>query len=217
MNAQLNPAPSTLDTYREAARKRDEITHKSRELQDRIAGLEPLHERHAAAKAIFDSITAEEAALITAWARAGGQGDAPRSDAKAVEKAAKALADAERVLQAAGAAKADLERDLMAVNEQIAPVQAHVRHTQAAVIGEEWLARCEAYAQRVAQLDADRITLWLMFQAMHEANPGVAGHYTNTEHDREATRINNPARDPQAEGTAAFNRWYAETFKDEGA
>lgn len=217
MNAELNPVPSALDTYRKAARQRNEITRSSRELQERIGALAPLHERHAAAKAIFDRITAEEAAMIAEWARAGGQGDAPRSDAKAVEKAAKALAEAERVLQAAGAAKSELERELLTFNEQIEPVQAHVRHTQAAVIGEEWLARCEAYAQRVAQLDAERITLWLMFQAMHEANPGVAGHYTNTEHDREATRINNPTRDPQAEGTAAFNRWYGETFKNEGA
>lgn len=217
MNAQLNPVPSALDAYREAARKRNEITRGSRELQERIGALEPLHERHAAAKAIFDRITSEEAAMITEWARAGGQGDAPRSDAKAVEKAAKALAEAERVLQGAGIAKADLERDLLALNEQIQPAQANVRHAQAAVIGEEWLVRCEAYAKAVAQLDADRVTLFLLFQEMHAANPGVAGHYTNTEHARETQRFNNPSNDPQAEGAAAFNRWYAETFKDEGA
>lgn len=217
MNAELKPVPSALDAYREAARKRDAITRSSRELQERIAALAPLHERHAAAKAIFDRITAEEAGMIAEWARAGGQGDAPRADAKAVEKAAAALADAERVLQAGGMAKGELERDLLALNEQIQPVQASVRQTQAAVIGEEWLARCEAYAKAAAQLDADRMTLFLLFQEMHAANPGVAGNYTNTEHAREVQRLNDPSINPQADGTAAFNRWYAETFKDDGA
>lgn len=217
MNAQMTPVPpSAMDVYREAARKRNDVTRKSRELQAQIAALEPLHERHAAAKALFDRITAEEGAAIAEWARAGGQGDAPRSDPKALEKAAKALAEAERSINAAGVAKAELENELMAVNGSIHQVQAEVRHTQAVVLGDEWLTRNEAYAQACAQLDAERMHLEVLFQSMHECNHGVATHYENLARGRELERFNRQPTNPQAEGVAAFHRWCTETFKEEG-
>lgn len=216
MNAQLNQVPSPLDAYHEAARKRDDIIRTSRDLQERIGALQPLHERHAAAKAIFDRITTEEAVALAEWARAGGQGDAPRSDPKALEKAAKALAEAEHGLTAAGVVKGELERELLAVNEQIAGVQAQVRQTLAAVIGDEWLARCEAYAKSAAQLNADRVTLGLLYETMQTAHPGTAVQCANAEQGRQVQRLNDPTINPQDAGTAAFNRWCIETFKDEG-
>lgn len=214
MNAQLSAVPSSMDAYREAAKARDAIVANSGELQARIANLQPLQEKRDTAQAEFDRVMADEAAALAAWAKAGAQGTPPTPDSKARDKAAKALADAEHTLTAAGAAKAELERELFTVNQNILPAQAAVREAMAAVFGDEWLAACKRNADALARLEAEHVRLDLLYQGMHGASPGTAGHYSNIERERVVERLNNPTINPQVEGAAAFEKWCAETFGD---
>lgn len=214
MNAQLSAVPSSMDAYREAAKARDAIVANSGELQARIANLQPLQEKRDAAQAEFNRIMADEADALAAWARAGAQGTPPQPDTKTRDKAAKALADAEHTLTAAGAAKAELERELFTVNQNILPAQAAVREAMAAVFGDEWLAASKRNADALARLEAEGARLNLLYQGMCNAHSATAGHYANIEREWQVERLNNPPFNPHIEGATAFEKWCAETFGD---
>lgn len=217
MNAQLSSVPNAMDAYREAIRHRNTVQAKSAALMGRIEKLTPLRQAPAAAQAVVDALKAQEGAELAEWAKTGAEGSPPKMKTTERAKAEAALADAKHAAEGAEQVVRALEAELTKLNRTEVPeMQATLRRACAEVIAEEWSCAENALYELTLQVRAEQMRVALLSRAIRDADGGVSNRCDQLVFERNRDRINLPHRNPHAEGKAAFDKWYGDTF-DEAA
>lgn len=210
----LHPVPSAIDRFNTAVQERDGIRNRSAALQARIAALAGLEATFNDAQASMTAVTTREAEALAAWAREGATGQPPQPDLKSREDAAKRLAQAQLSLRAAGAAKSQLEREMLELNQTIQPAQGAVEHARAHVLGDEFLRLHAEFLRAHDEQSRLEHRFAALHRAMYAASPQIAGHYSEEVHKRLVERANQTSTIPH-EAAAAHQRWWADTFGDD--
>lgn len=146
MNAKtkLEAVPTPAQLLREAIAQRDNAAKEVEGLRARANLFAPIEAEAAAAQAELQGILQRDAAAMQTWAQGGAIGAAPEPDHKAREEATRKLGQAGAKLSAAGGAKAQIEADTQAANDQYREAQQRVRAAEAEVLGQELLRAAQA-------------------------------------------------------------------------
>lgn len=178
MNAKLKiePVATPAEVVREAIRRRDDLAQRLAETKHRLALLEPLEAELQAAQAELQAIIDEDSDTLRAWLRSGSGDEMPEPRLEARQAAARRVSACMAKLASGTGARATMDGEFAAMNEQYRDALEDVRRAEFDVMLREleraahtWRNAAIEYVAAEAIYTSARDTLFHM--APTEAGP----------------------------------------------
>ena len=157
-----------------ALAERAELQNESLALQGRARKVQELIEAARADQGALAQLDATDAAAMTAWAAAGCNGEAPVSDSKARDAAARKVAAGNARAAAAQSTLLAITAEHSTINERLGPVNARVDAAVAAHLIELWQTQHAEIRALEDQLEAARALGAKTWQTARNHHAGLA-------------------------------------------
>ena len=158
-----------------ALAEREKLQSESLVLQGRARKVQELIEAARIEQGALATLDATDAAAMTAWAAAGCNGEAPVSDSKARDAAARKVVAGNARAAAAESALNTIHADHLAINERLGPVNARVDAAVAAHLIELWQTQHAEMRALEDRLEVARTVAAKTWQTARDRHAGLAG------------------------------------------
>ena len=157
-----------------ALAEREKLQAESSVLQERARKVQELIEAARADQGALATLDATDAAAMTAWAAAGCNGEAPVSDSKARDAAARKVAAGNARASAAQSTLLAIHAEHLAVSERLGPVNAKVDAAIAAHLMELWQTQHAEIRALEDRLEVARLLAAATWSRARDRHAGLA-------------------------------------------